>query len=104
MAEIWYLSIDTESLEGMDARHEHVFIECVEILELTPDKWVHEPQAVPELKTGNPLIDESGYGYGLMRVTEEEINEFGDDRWKPGWYKSSLTIVGFEKKLRKKPK
>lgn len=104
MAEIWYLGIDTGSLAGVDARDERNLIECVELLELTPDKWVHEPQGVPDLKTGDPLIDESGYVYVLMRVTEEEINEFGDDRWKPGWYKSSLTIVGFEKKLRKKPK
>jgi hypothetical protein len=40
----------------------------------------------------------------MMRVGEDEVAKYDDKRWKPGWYKSSLTIVGFEKNLRKKPK
>ncbi|MCI0481007.1 MAG: hypothetical protein L0213_05410, partial [Candidatus Dadabacteria bacterium] len=58
----------------------------------------------PELKTGNPLVDESGYIYVMMRVSGDEVDKYEDKRWKPGWYKSSLTIVGFEKNLRKKAK
>ncbi|MEQ9620289.1 MAG: hypothetical protein RIG61_14100 [Deltaproteobacteria bacterium] len=103
MAEVWFISIDTRSLEGLEPRHEGSFIECVEFLELRPDNWECEPEALPDFKTGNPLIDDSGYIYVLMRATGEEIEEFGDNRWKPGWYKSPLTIVGFEKNLRKKP-
>ena len=104
MAEIWYLGIETESLEDVEAVHERAFHECVELLELTPEKRECGPEAVPELKTGNPLVDESGYIYVLMRVTEDEINTHSEGDWEPGWYKSSVTIVGFENKLRKKPK
>lgn len=104
MAEIWYLEIDTETLEDKEAVHERALHECIELLELTPEKRESGPETVPELKTGNPLVDESGYVYVLMRVTEDEINDLNDDNWEPGWYKSSVTIVGFENKLRKKPK
>lgn len=104
MAEVWYLGIDTETLDDVEAAHERALHDCIELLELTPDKRECGPEAVPELKTGNPLIDESGYVYVLMRVTEDEIESLDDDNWEPGWYKSSVTIVGFENKLRKKPK
>lgn len=104
MAEVWYLSIDTESLEDTQPRHERAFHECIEILELTPEKRECGPDEVPDLKTGNPLVDESGYVYVVVRVTEEELDDSGEGVWEPGWYKSSLTIVGYERELRKKPK
>ena len=104
MAEIWYLPIDTESLEGLEAQYERDFRDGIELLELTPAKWQCEPEGFPKLKTGDPLVDDSGYVHVMMRVTGEEVDKYEDKRWKPGWYKSSLTIVGFEKNLRKKPK
>lgn len=104
MAEIWYIGIEMETLDDLEAVHERAFHECVELLELTPDTKECGPGDVPELRTGNPLVDESGYVYVLMRVTEDEISKLDDDNWEPGWYKSSVTIVGFENKLRKKPK
>ncbi len=104
MAEVWYLSIDTESLEDVQAQREHPFHQCIELLEITPDRRECEPDVVPDLKTGNPLVDQSGYVYVMMRVTEDDLKSTGGSGWEPGWYKSSLTIVGYEKKLRKKPK
>ncbi len=104
MAEIWYLPIDSESVEGREVQYERPFRDSIELLELTPVKWQCGPGEFPELKTGNPLVDESGYVYVMMRVSEDEVSGYDDKRWKPGWYKSSLTIVGFEKNLRKKPK
>lgn len=104
MAEIWYLGVGTGSLEGLQARHEKPLGECIELLEITPEKWVSPPDAIPDLTTGNPLIDDSGYVYVMMRAGEGELAGYGDKGWKPGWYKSHLTIVGFEKNLRKKPK
>ncbi len=58
------------------------------------------PSSRPEI----PLVDQSGYVYVMMRVAGSETETYEDKRWKPGWYKSSLTIVGVEKNLRKKAK
>jgi hypothetical protein len=104
MAEIWYLPIESESVEGLEPQYERPLRDGIELLELTPGKWQCGPDEFPVLKTGNPLVDDSGYVYVMMRVTDGELEKFDDKRWKPGWYKSSLTIVGFEKNLRKKPK
>ena len=104
MAEIWYLPIDSETVDGREPQYERNFRDGIELLELTPEKWQCGYDEFPELKTGNPLVDDSGYVYVLMRVSGDEVAKYDDKRWKPGWYKSSLTIVGFEKNLRKKPK
>ena len=104
MAEIWYIPIDTESIEGLEVQYERNLRDAIDLLELTPAKWQCEPEGFPKLKTGDPLVDDSGYVHVMMRVTGEEVDKYEDKRWKPGWYKSSLTIVWFEKNLRKKPK
>lgn len=104
MAEIWYLGIGTETLEGLEPRHTASFAECVELLGVTPEKWESAPDEVPSLKTGNPLVDESGYIYVMLRAGEDDVSGHEDKGWKPGWYRSALTIVGFEKNVRKKPK
>lgn len=104
MAEIWYLGIGTETLEGLEPRHTASFAECVELLGVTPEKWESPPDQVPGLKTGNPLVDESGYIYVMLRAGEDDVSGHEDKGWKPGWYRSALTIVGFEKNVRKKPK
>jgi len=104
MAEVWYLNVETESLEGLEPKHELELGRCIELLEMTPDRWDAELDSLPVLRTGDPLIDESGYVYIFMKVSQDEIDRYGDSRWKPGWYKSQLTIVGFETNLRKKPK
>ncbi len=104
MAEIWYISIDAETFEDSSPQHEIGFYDCVELLEITPDNWLAELDAMPELKTGDPLVDESGYVCVLMRAPESEIEGLDTEDWKPGWYKSRLTVVGFETKLRTKPK
>ncbi len=40
----------------------------------------------------------------MLKANEDDISGAGDKGWKPGWYRSELTIVGFEKNVRKKPK
>ncbi len=101
MAEIWYLEVDTESLENRE-KHELPFEECIELLELRPEGWHSESDALPELLTGDPFVDASGRIYLCLRVFDEELEAFQDKRWKPGWYKSGVTIVGYENKLRMK--
>ncbi len=104
MAEVWYLNVDTESLEGVEPTQVLELGRCIELLDLSPDKWDAEFDALPVLKTGDPFIDESGYVYIFMRLNGEEADTYVDKRWKPGWYRSHLTIVGFETNLRKQPK
>jgi hypothetical protein len=104
MAEVWYLNVDTESLEGVEPTQVLELGRCIELLDLNPDSWDAELDALPVLKTGDPFIDESGYVYIFMRLNREEADTYVDKRWKPGWYRSRLTIVGFETNLRKKPK
>lgn len=103
MAEIWYLESETESLEGQ-VKHERSFIECIDILELDPEGWESESGAVPNLLTGDPFVDGCGRITLCVRVLEDELEPFPDKRWKPGWYKSPVTIVGMETKLRLKAK
>ena len=103
MAEVWYLEINTKELED-EQKREHSFIECIELLELKPESWHAELDSLPELTTGDPFADNSGRIYICIRVSEDELEGFPDKRWKPGWYKSGVTIVGFENKLRLKDK
>ena len=103
MAEIWYLEIESETLDDK-VKKDHPFVECIELLELHPEGWNAEIDAVPELKTGDPFFDTSGYVAVCVRVLEDELEAFPDKRWKPGWYKSKVTIVGLENKLRSKAK
>jgi hypothetical protein len=102
MAEVWYLEMDTVTLDGKEARYILEFKECIRLLELSPERWKCEPEKIPNLRTGNPLIDESGYVGVVIRVTQDEIDALEDKRWKPGWYLSPLTLIGAEKKLKKR--
>lgn len=100
MAEVWYLEMDTVTLDGKEARYTIDFNECVHLLKLSPERWRCEPERIPNLKTGNPLIDEAGYVCVLVKVTQDEIDSTGVGRqWKPGWYLSPLTLIGVEKAI-----
>ncbi|MEM7008808.1 MAG: hypothetical protein AAF462_06690 [Thermodesulfobacteriota bacterium] len=103
MAEVWYLEIDSENLEDK-TKLEHTFIECIELLELKPEGWHAEAESMPDLKTGDPFVDQSGLISVCVRVLDDELEPFPDKRWKPGWYKSKVTILGYENKLRLKAK
>ncbi len=105
MAEVWYLEIETLDLSGKEPRYEIDFKECIALFELSPGRWRSGPQKIPQLKTGNRLIDESGYVYVYVyiRVMQDEIENLGDAKeWKAGWYFSPLTLIGAEKKLKSK--
>ena len=104
MAEVWYLDIDTVSLEGKEPIHKRTFKECIELLELHPECWRWGLEETLQLKTGDPLIDGSGYVYVLIRVTEDEIGtQLAEEGWKPGWYRSPLSVIKAEKNLREIP-
>ena len=101
MAEVWYLEIETPDLSGKEPRYRIDFQDCIALFELSAGRWRSAPEEIPQLKTGNPLIDESGYVY--IRVRQDEIESLGiREEWKAGWYFSPLTLIGAEKKLKSK--
>ena len=101
MAEVWYFEIETLDINEKERRYEIDFKECVVLFELSPGRWRSDPEKIPQLKTGNPPIDESGYVYVYVRVMQDEIENLGmASEWKAGWYFSPLTIIGAEKKLK----
>ena len=102
MAEIWYLNTGTDTVEGKTPNYQISFKECVEIFELTENCWRSKSGQIPELKTGNPIIDESGYVYVLVKVMSKELTRSGLKGWKAGWYMSPLTVINAEKKLQMK--
>lgn len=99
MAEVWYLNTGTDTLEGKTPNYQISFRECVEIFELTDDCWRCKSGQIPELRTGNPIIDESGYVYVLVKVMSKELRGSSLKGWKAGWYISPLTVINAEKKL-----
>lgn len=100
MAEIWYVGIKEESLEGKSPVYEIPLKKCIELFDLRPAAWASPIDKLPKLKTGNQLIDESGYIYVLIKVTQEEIDSSSEGSYKEGWYKSPYTIVKTEKILK----
>ena len=101
MAEIWYIGIKEEDIEGKSPVYEIPLKKLLKIFDLRPNSRVCSLEEFPQLKTGNPIIDESGYVYVLIRITEEEIEESGEGSYREGWYKSPHTIVMTEKILKK---
>ena len=99
MAEIWYLNTGTDTVEGKTPNYQVLFKECVEIFELTEECWRCMGGQIPELTTGNPIIDESGYVYVLVKVMSKELKSSSLKGWKAGWYMSPLTVINAEKKL-----
>jgi hypothetical protein len=102
MAEVWYLEVETRDLSEKEPRYRIDFQECIALFELSPGRWRCAHEEIPRLKTGNPLIDDSGCVYVYIRVKQDEIENVGlGEVWKTGWYLSSLTLIGAENKLRK---
>lgn len=77
MAEVWYLEIEASDLSGKEPRYRIEFQECIALFELSAGRWRSAPEEIPQLKTGNPLIDESGYVYVYIRVRQDEIESLG---------------------------
>ena len=101
MAEIWYLNTDTETLDGIEPRYKIPFKDCVELFELSDDCWKCKSMQIPDLKTGDPFFDESGYIHVLVKVMSKELKATGQRGWKAGWYLSPLTVIIAAQKLYK---
>ena len=103
MAEIWNLEIGADTLDDK-VKHELPFVECIDLLELLPDEWSSDTETIPDVKTGDPFVDSSGYICVCVRVFQDEVDSVGDKGWKPGWYKSKVTVIGLLDKLRSNAK
>lgn len=103
MAEIWNLEIGADTLDDK-VKHELPFVECIDLLELLPDEWSSDTETIPDVKTGDLFVDSSGYICVCVRVFQDELDSVGDKGWKPGWYKSKVTVIGLLDKLRSNAK
>ena len=94
MAEIWYIGItETEFNEKEQKIHEIPLRVCIELLDLRPRYLTCKLDEFPELKTGDPIVDNSGYIYVLIKLTQEEINSEQEGSYKEGFYKLPKTVV-----------
>lgn len=100
MAEVWYLTITDNSLEGKEPVYKIEFEKCIQLLELKSSSWKSELDVIPQLKTGDPLVDESARVFVVVKLLQEEIETIPDKSWKSGWYISPLTIINVENKIR----
>ncbi|MGI9534152.1 MAG: hypothetical protein ACR2NW_04305 [Thermodesulfobacteriota bacterium] len=101
MAEFWYVGILEEEFNEKDQKMYDIPLRaCIELLDMRPKQKICELDEFPELKTGNPLVDQSGYIYVLIKVTQEEIDSVHEGSYKEGIYKLPKTIVETENILK----
>lgn len=100
MAEVWYIPVDENTIEGKSAVYDIPLKKCLDLFDLRPASWTCDLKEFPRLKTGDPLFDNSGYVYVLIKITQEEIDSAGEGSYREGWYKSPHTIVKTEQILR----
>ena len=94
MAEIWYIGIkETEYNEKEQKIHEIPLRVCIELLDLRPRYFLCGIDEFPKLLTGDPLVDESGYIFVLIKLTQDEIDSEKEGSFKEGIYKLPMTVV-----------
>jgi hypothetical protein len=86
MAEIWLFSGASEPIEEEEV-DERPFEECVELLELSEDRYMGQdptkaPADFPKLTNGEKYL--------VVAVGDEEAGTTG---WKPGYYPSPLDLA-----------
>ena len=100
MAEFWYVGILEEEFKEEQKMYEIPIKACIELLDLRPKQWTCELDEFPELKTGDPLVDKSGYIYVLIKITQQEIDDNHEGSYREGIYKLQKTIVETENILK----
>jgi len=94
MAEIWYIGItETEFNKKEQKIHEISLRACIELLDLRPRYLSCKIDEFPQLATGDPLVDNSGYIFVLVKLTQEEIDSEQEGSYKEGFYKLPKTVV-----------
>jgi hypothetical protein len=83
MAEIWLCSDASGAIEDEQV-DERPFEECVQLLELSADRYLGEDPAVAPAEDSKIT---PGDGYLVVAVDDEEASAMG---WRPGYYPSPL--------------
>lgn len=105
MAEIWYVALaETEFKEDEQKMYEIPLRACIELLDMRPKYLTCKLEEFPELKTGDPLVDNSGYIYVLVKLTQDEIDAEGEGSYREGFYKLPMTLVEVENILKEADK
>jgi len=86
MAEIWFYSEAGRPVEDEQV-DERPFDECVELLELTADRYLGEDPAKAPADENKITAGDS---YLVVAVDEDEASAMG---WRPGYYPSPLAPV-----------
>ena len=87
MSEIWYLAVDTESLEGIVPVYERPLRDSIELLGLTYREVGVRPGSTCQAQDW----EESARGPERIRLCDDEGGRqrdrrfYEDKRWKPGW-------------------
>ncbi|QMU56568.1 MAG: hypothetical protein GKS04_05475 [Candidatus Mycalebacterium zealandia] len=93
MADIFYFSVEDKEASENKRMFQIPLKDCVHFFDLRP--WQRECglEEFPNLLTGDPLVDASGYVFVLMRISAEEIEENKEGSYEPGWYKMNMTVI-----------
>lgn len=93
MADIFYFSVEDKEAADDKRMFQIPLKDCVHLFDMRP--WQREcaGDEFPSLKTGNPLVDSSGYIHVLMRISSKEIEESGEGSFDEGWYKMNMTVI-----------
>ncbi|WP_462137589.1 hypothetical protein [Candidatus Mycalebacterium sp.] len=93
MADIFYFSVEDKEASEDKRMFQIPFKDCVQIFDLRPRQKECGLEEFPNLLTGNPLVDASGYVHVLMRISAEEIEKNKEGSYEPGWYKMNMTVI-----------
>ncbi len=93
MADIFYFSVEDKEVSEDKLMFQIPLKDCLHLFDIRP--WQRECglDEFPNLITGDPLVDSSGYIHVLMRIPEKEIEENNEGSYEPGWYKMNMTVI-----------
>lgn len=93
MAEIFYFSVEDKEASDDKRMFEIPLKDCLSLFDVRPGWRVCGLDEFPDLHTGDPLVDSSGYVHALMKISGEEAEKSGEGGYKSGWYKMDMTVI-----------
>ena len=93
MADIFYFSVEDTEVSKDKRMFQIPFKDCLKLFDIRPWQRDCGPDEFPTLKTGDPLVDASGYIHVLLRLSADEVEQSGEGSYEPGWYKMNMTVI-----------